>query len=80
MYFRFFFIILLFLMAQACDTPSLPTIDIMDYPVVLRDTTVVDDYHGTTVSDPYRWLEDDNSAETKEWVEAQDTISPGCNQ
>ena len=29
---------------------------------------IKDDYHGTLVADPYRWLEDDNSTETKEWV------------
>jgi prolyl oligopeptidase len=36
-----------------------------------------DQYHGTTVADPYRWLEDDNSADTKAWVQAQNKVSFG---
>jgi prolyl oligopeptidase len=37
----------------------------------------VDTYHGTAVADPYRWLEDDNSAETAKWVEEQNRVTFG---
>jgi len=46
------------------------------YPVS-KKTNVIENYHGTMVADPYRWLEDDNSAETKEWVKAQNEVTFG---
>ncbi len=44
------------------------------YPVT-KKINQVDDYFGTKVEDPYRWLEDDNSNETKAWVEEQNKVT-----
>jgi prolyl oligopeptidase len=38
-------------------------------------TDHTDTYFGTTIADPYRWLEDDNSAQTRAWVEAQNKLT-----
>ncbi|MDD8027446.1 MAG: S9 family peptidase, partial [Acidobacteriota bacterium] len=48
----------------------------MKYPVTAK-VEQVDDYFGTPVADPYRWLEDDKSAETAAWVKAQNEVTFG---
>ena len=46
----------------------------INYPKA-KTVNVTDDYFGTKVADPYRWLEDDNSPETAEWVNAENEIT-----
>ena len=46
----------------------------IEYPKSRKDT-VVDEYWDVKVADPYRWLEDDRSSETEEWVVAQNLVT-----
>jgi prolyl oligopeptidase len=48
----------------------------LTYPAAPRSEQV-DDYHGEKVADPYRWLEDVDSAQTKAWVEAENKLTFG---
>lgn len=48
----------------------------LTYPET-KKVEVVDDYFGTKVADPYRWLEDDNAPEVAAWVEAQNKVTFG---
>ena len=46
----------------------------LQYPQARKDT-VTDNYFGTVVADPYRWLENDTSAETAAWVAAENKVT-----
>jgi prolyl oligopeptidase len=48
----------------------------LQYPQT-RKGDQIDDYHGTKIADPYRWLEDDNSLETAAWVQAENKVTFG---
>lgn len=60
----------------ACGPADVPTNESLEYP---RTSMVehVDNYHGTDVADPYRWLEDDvrESESVKNWVDAQNEVT-----
>ncbi len=60
----------LFFLPRSADAQSL------NYPKT-RKTDHTDIYFDTKVTDPYRWLEDDNAPETKAWVEAQNKVTFG---
>lgn len=49
-------------------------ITLMKYPNTKKDSTT-DNYFGNKIADPYRWLENDTSAETKAWVDAENKIT-----
>jgi prolyl oligopeptidase len=50
------------------------TAQTIKYPQA-KKSDVVEDYHGTKVADPYRWLEDADAAETAAWVEAENKVT-----
>jgi prolyl oligopeptidase len=58
------------------SSPKAPDQNIppLTYPVARR-VDQVDNYHGTNVADPYRWLEDDRSVETATWVKAENEVT-----
>lgn len=62
------------LMLIGCDQEQKKEKMTLTYPETRQDETV-DTYFGEEVADPYRWLEDDMSEETGEWVKAQNEVT-----
>ncbi|MGB3342539.1 MAG: prolyl oligopeptidase family serine peptidase [Aequorivita sp.] len=66
----------LFLTLIGCQEKPKNDIISVTYPDTKKVDTV-DTYFGVEVKDPYRWLEDDRSAETAEWVKAENKVTFG---
>ena len=72
-----FFCLFLMILAWAVTTPLAAQTDgsrPFSYPKA-KTVDQVDDYHGVKVADPYRWLEDTDSADTHDWVEAENQLT-----
>ncbi|MDZ7951452.1 prolyl oligopeptidase family serine peptidase [Nostoc sp. DedQUE09] len=54
----------------------MPSSENLTYPTSHKSNQA-DNYHGTLVADPYRWLEDPDSEETRTWIEAQNQVTFG---
>lgn len=66
---KFFFILIVSSIGfYSCNSSKI------DYPET-KKTDQSDEYFGTKVEDPYRWLEDDRSIETEQWVKAQNQVT-----
>ncbi len=57
-----------FFMMVSCAQKSI------EYPTT-KKVDIIDNYFGTEIVDPYRWLENDTSTETEEWVKAENEVT-----
>lgn len=69
-----FAILLLIISCSTTDNNSNESIE-LTYPETYKDSSIVDDYHGKKVADPFRWLEIDTAQNVKEWVTKQNEVT-----
>ncbi|SHI64704.1 prolyl oligopeptidase [Arenibacter nanhaiticus] len=62
------------LLIIGCKTDTKKEHLVLNYPIT-KKVDQVDTYFGTAVNDPYRWLEDDRSTETENWVKEQNEVT-----
>ena len=62
------------LRALAITLATVVATETIDYPETKKEKQI-DDFHGTQVEDPYRWLEDDHAEDTLAWVKAQNAVT-----
>ncbi len=63
--------------ARGADAGAAPSPDHVAAPPATRVEEVTDDYFGTKVIDPYRWLEDQTSAATRKWIDDENAYTNG---
>ena len=69
-------LLLLILINISCQNSEKIDVIAVNYPMTKKADSV-DTYFGTTVEDPYRWLEDDRSEETEKWVQEENGVTFG---
>jgi prolyl oligopeptidase len=68
---------LTFLAAIACNQApknEQNKLSMLPYPKT-KTVTQTDNYHGTNISDPYRWLENDTASEVIDWVKEENNVT-----
>ena len=61
-------------LSQSAEYPTMALSRPLEYPKAKKGG-VVEDYFGTKIPDPYRWLEDTDSPETGAWVKAENILT-----
>ena len=62
--------------AKTVTSSAPPPAAALVYPATKKGT-VVDDYHGEKIADPYRWLEDPSAPDSRAWIEAENKVTFG---